>query len=135
MKGVMVMRIRSEYIKTHHAKALDADVRREQMIRNVSEDAKKQFHRKPYQIGGKKQMNYPMEKRIEEVKKEQERTDKQFEKKHLEEFKERAGNFTDREKKIVLKTVSNKMLIEELSRRLIELTNAINKIRKDVKIE
>ena len=80
-------------------------------------------------------MNYPMEKRIEDERKNQEKIDKQCEKKHLEEFKERAENFTDREKKIVLKTVSNKMLIEELSRRLIELTNTLNKIRKNAKIE
>lgn len=80
-------------------------------------------------------MNFPMEKRIEELSKNQERIDKQAEKKHLEEFRERAANFTDREKKIVIKTVSNEMLIAELGRRLLELTNTINKIRNAAKIE
>lgn len=80
-------------------------------------------------------MNYPMEKRIEDERKNQEKIDKQFEKKHLEEFRERAENFTDREKKIVIKTVSNQMLIAELGRRLTELTNTINKIRKNAKIK
>ena len=48
------MRIRSECAKSHHEKILMADVRREQMQRNVSEDARKIFNRKPYQIGGNK---------------------------------------------------------------------------------
>lgn len=52
MKGVEIMRIRSECTKSHHTKTLMADVRREQMQRNVPEEAKKIFNRKPYQIGG-----------------------------------------------------------------------------------
>lgn len=80
-------------------------------------------------------MNYPMEKRIEDERKNQEKINKQLEKDHLEEFRQRAENFSDREKKIVLKTISNQMLIAELSRRLVELTNTINKIRRNVKIE
>ena len=80
-------------------------------------------------------MNYPIEKRIEDERKNQERIDTFLEKKNLEEFKDRAENFTDREKKIVLKTISNKMLVDELNRRLTKATNTLNKIREDAKIE
>ena len=75
-------------------------------------------------------MNTPKETLIETM---QENIDKQLEKEHLTEFKHRAENFTDREKKIVLKTISNKMLVEELNRRLVELTKIVNDVRKSVK--
>ena len=74
-------------------------------------------------------MNTPKET----VKMVQEKTDKQLEKEHLEEFRKLAENFTDREKKIVLKRISDKMLIEELGRRLVALTKIVNDVRKSVK--
>ena len=52
MKGVMIMRIRSDYSKDYHAGILRADLRREKLQHSSSEYAKKQFQRKPYQIGG-----------------------------------------------------------------------------------
>ena len=55
MKGVVIMRIRSECTKSHHEKTLMADARREQMQNGrIPEEAIKSFDRKPYQIGGSK---------------------------------------------------------------------------------
>lgn len=53
MKGVMIMRIRCDDSKKHHFKVWKAYLRREKMQHSSSEYAKKQFQRKPYQIGGK----------------------------------------------------------------------------------
>lgn len=48
-----------------------------------------------------------------------------------EEFESRMQNLDEEEKAIVVKTISNEMLIEELKSRLTDATNRINKI-KDV---
>ena len=52
MKGVVMMWYRNNYPKAHHAIKWSADLRREKAQRSSSEYAKKQFQRKPYQIGG-----------------------------------------------------------------------------------
>lgn len=52
MKGAVIMRIRGDYTKSYHAKIMNADLRRERMLKSVPEDARKIFNRKPYQIGG-----------------------------------------------------------------------------------
>lgn len=46
------MRIRCDDSKKHHLKVWSADVRREKMQNSSCEYAKRQFKRKPYQIGG-----------------------------------------------------------------------------------
>ena len=48
---------------------------------------------------------------------------------HEEEFKQRIAAFTDEEKKEVLKTLSNELLIEELNHRLTELTDKMIQIK------
>ena len=48
-----------------------------------------------------------------------------------EEFTSRMQNLDEEEKAIVVKTISNEMLIEELKNRLTDATDRINKI-KDV---
>ena len=52
-----------------------------------------------------------------------------------EEFKQRMRNLDDGEKAIVVKTISNEMLVEELSRRLTNMTDRINKVKDIFKIQ
>ena len=52
MKGVVIMRFKGDCTKAHHTDILRADLRKEKMQHSSSEYAKKQFQRKPYQIGG-----------------------------------------------------------------------------------
>ena len=47
-----------------------------------------------------------------------------------EEFKQRMRNLDTEEKGIVVKTISNEMLVEELSRRLTVMTDKISQVRE-----
>ena len=52
-----------------------------------------------------------------------------------EEFTSRMQNLDEEEKAIVVKTISNEMLIEELKSRLMDATNRINKIKDVFKMQ
>ena len=47
-----------------------------------------------------------------------------------EEFKQRMRNLDDEEKGIVVKTIPNEMLVEELGRRLTFMTDKINQVKE-----
>ena len=47
-----------------------------------------------------------------------------------EEFKQRMRNLDDEEKGIVVKTIPNEMLVEELGRRLTVMTDKIGQVRE-----
>ena len=47
-----------------------------------------------------------------------------------EEFKQRMRNLDDEEKVIVVKTIPNEMLVEELGRRLTVMTDKISQVRE-----
>jgi uncharacterized protein (DUF2164 family) len=52
-----------------------------------------------------------------------------------EEFKQIVRNYTEEERSIVIKTLSNEMLLEELSRRLISSTGKLKGIRDILRVE
>ena len=52
-----------------------------------------------------------------------------------EEFKQRMRNLDVEEKKIVVKVISNEILIEELERRLTDMTNRINQVKDILKVK
>ena len=52
-----------------------------------------------------------------------------------EEFKQRMRNLDAEEKKIVVKVISNDVLVEELGRRLTSTIDTLNQIREILKIQ
>ena len=52
-----------------------------------------------------------------------------------EEFKQTVRNFNDEERVIVIKTLSNNLLLEELSRRLLNSTDKLKGIRDILRME
>lgn len=51
-----------------------------------------------------------------------------------EEFKQKVRAFNDEEKEIVLKNISNEMLVSEVNKRLTAMTDKINMVRDILKI-
>ena len=49
-------------------------------------------------------------------------------------MKDRAKGMTDEDRQVVLKTASNEMLLGEVSKRLINMTDKVNQIREILKI-
>ena len=47
-----------------------------------------------------------------------------------EEFKQRMKNLDNEEKAIVVKTISNEMLVEEVGRRLTVMTDKMNQVKE-----
>lgn len=52
-----------------------------------------------------------------------------------EEFKQRMRNLDAEEKNIVVRVISNDVLVEELARRLTSTTNTLNQIREILNIQ
>ena len=52
-----------------------------------------------------------------------------------EEFKQRMRNLDVEEKKIVVKVIPNDVLVEELERRLTDMTNRINQVKDILKVK
>lgn len=52
-----------------------------------------------------------------------------------EEFKQTVRNFNEEERAIVIKTLSNNLLLEELSRRLLNSTDKLKGIRDILRVE
>ena len=52
-----------------------------------------------------------------------------------EEFKQRMRNLDVEEKKIVVKVIPNEMLVEELNRRLTDMTTRINQVKDILKVK
>lgn len=52
-----------------------------------------------------------------------------------EEFKQTVRNFNEEERVIVIKTLSNNLLLEELSRRLLNSTDKLKGIRDILRME
>lgn len=50
-----------------------------------------------------------------------------------EEFKQRMENLDDEEKRIVVKTIPDELLLKELETRLSDMTNTINQMRNVLK--
>ena len=51
------------------------------------------------------------------------------------EMKDRAKGMSEEDKQIVLKTVSNEMLLGEVSKRLTTMTDKFNQVREILKVE
>lgn len=52
-----------------------------------------------------------------------------------EEFKQRMRNLDAEEKKIVVKVIPNELLVEELNRRLTDMTSRINQVKDILKVK
>lgn len=50
------------------------------------------------------------------------------------EMKDRAKGMSDEDKQIVIKTASNEMLLGEVSKRLVNMTDKVNQIREILKV-
>ena len=51
------------------------------------------------------------------------------------EMKDRAKGMSEEDKQVVLKTVSNEMLLGEVSKRLTNMTDKLNQVREILKVE
>ncbi len=52
-----------------------------------------------------------------------------------EEFKQRMRNLDSEEKKIVVKVIPNELLVEELERRLTDMTTRINQVKDILRVK